>query len=498
MMNLKKQENNVPREKSAENLINYLKERNRVLENEIIDNRKIIIKDKESKDHTKEDISHLNNNLLQKNTEIQNLNFQNKKLEDEIIFLRQNENHLKTELALKQKPIIERITEPIEKIVYKENPYFTEKNNQIYEELQISIKEEKRAKMKIREKEEEIENLKKALAVSNLKNNEIQFKLDRFKKENDVKEEVELDNQRELISKKNRYKERVFNYDEKLQKMERNFNRFLVFQILKKNRECSKILKEKKANENVVMVNQKFEIVDGTYEIFYDFKKKFVEWIFEIFKKNATDSLKKRNNSYMEFKNILMNLKTKNNYFDLISCFFFRMKNLVFEDLPKLKIVPNYKKNLGNNKTEIVNEKLLISEDLNQFLENDNYQNKNNSRTKKSTPSKKSKNRPFIEKQENLKFPKELDLKITKNMSPRDWVKNMIMKVIKQYKENQKKHWEKYILYLFRLLAIKYRVEYPIGNNEKYEIDEDLIDILHIKICSAAFNFFMIKKNSRY
>ena len=390
LANRKKVEENIPREKSAENLIMYLKERNRVLENEIIDNRRIIIKDKESKDNIKENINNLNNILLQKNSEIDTLLFQKKKLEDEIIFLRQNENHLKTELALKQKPIIERITEPIEKVVYKENPYFKEKNNQIYNELQISIQEEKKAKMKIREKEEEIENLKKNLGGSNLKNNEIQLKLDRFRRENDIKEEIDINNQREIINKKNIYKERIFNYDEKIKKREKDFNRFLIFELLKKNREYGKIEKEKKANENIVMINQKFEIIDGTYEVFDDFKIKFVDWIFEIFKNNATDSLKRRNNSYMSFKNVLIDLKAKNNYFELISCFFFRLKNLVFEDLPKLKIVPKYKKNLGNNKTEIIDEKLLISEDLNQFLENDNFTKPTN-KTKKYSSSKKKK-----------------------------------------------------------------------------------------------------------
>jgi len=51
----------------------------------------------------------------------------------------------------------------------------------------------------------------------------------------------------------------------------------------------------------------------------------------------------------------------------LLSEFYFRLKNLIVEDLPSLKVVNNYcLKTKGGEK--IINEKALIAEELNKYL----------------------------------------------------------------------------------------------------------------------------------
>lgn len=61
---------------------------------------------------------------------------------------------------------------------------------------------------------------------------------------------------------------------------------------------------------------------------------------------------------------------------------------------------------------------------------------------------------------------------------------NVILR--KQYDHSDK---DKKLLYLYRLLAIKYRVVFPL-KGESFKLDEDLRIVLETKICNAALNFF--------
>jgi len=51
----------------------------------------------------------------------------------------------------------------------------------------------------------------------------------------------------------------------------------------------------------------------------------------------------------------------------------------------------------------------------------------------------------------------------------------------KNYDKNDR---NKEFLYLFRLLAIKYRIKYPLSGKE-YSVDKDLRTYLEDKICSS-------------
>ncbi len=55
----------------------------------------------------------------------------------------------------------------------------------------------------------------------------------------------------------------------------------------------------------------------------------------------------------------------------------------------------------------------------------------------------------------------------------------------KRYDHSDK---DKNILYLYRLLAIKYRVHFPL-KGESFKVDEDLRVVLETKICNAAMSY---------
>jgi len=40
-------------------------------------------------------------------------------------------------------------------------------------------------------------------------------------------------------------------------------------------------------------------------------------------------------------------------------------------------------------------------------------------------------------------------------------------------------------LYLYRILAIKYKIKYPLSNEKEYKVDGDLMTYLEDKICGS-------------
>ena len=69
-----------------------------------------------------------------------------------------------------------------------------------------------------------------------------------------------------------------------------------------------------------------------------------------------------------------------------------------------------------------------------------------------------------------------------------EWVEDTLFHVILRKKFDHSDR-DKNLLYLYRLLAIKYRVTYPL-KGESFTLDEDLRIVLESKICNAALAFF--------
>ena len=94
-----------------------------------------------------------------------------------------------------------------------------------------------------------------------------------------------------------------------------------------------------------------------------------------------------------------------------------------------------------------------------------------------------------IPKDKLVKFEPEKIKSLKTNFDVRDnineWVEDTLFCVILRKKYDNKASYDKNILYLFRLLAILYRITYPL-RGPPLEIDDDLRIVLECKIVNAC------------
>jgi hypothetical protein len=107
---------------------------------------------------------------------------------------------------------------------------------------------------------------------------------------------------------------------------------------------------------------------------------------------------------------------------------------------------------------------------------------------------------PKIEWEKKYTLPDKVPRDVVMNLSPEmfkglkanqdirdninEWVEDTMFYVIMR-KRNDRADKDKTLLYLYRLLAIKYRVVYPL-KGESFHLDTDLRIVLESKICNAA------------
>lgn len=193
-----------------------------------------------------------------------------------------------------------------------------------------------------------------------------------------------------------------------------------------------------------MLVAQKLEIIDGTFGVWNDFSRQLVAWVFDIFRLSADSAFTKKLNSFVLFKNSMIDIKKRGDYFIIVSGIWFRLKNLVYEELPKFRI----------KRAEVDPE--ANQNDINNPID-------------------------FMIEFETVKG--------TRTIVPNtieDWVMRTLTETIKKHKASKRSD-DDYLLFLFRLLAIRYRIEYPLTGEKGYVLSDDLNLILHSKICSAAF-----------
>lgn len=94
-----------------------------------------------------------------------------------------------------------------------------------------------------------------------------------------------------------------------------------------------------------------------------------------------------------------------------------------------------------------------------------------------------------IPKEKLIKFEPEKIKSLKTNFDVRDnineWVEDTLFCVILRKKYDNKASYDKNILYLFRLMAILYRITYPL-RGPPLEIDDDLRIVLECKIVNAC------------
>lgn len=238
----------------------------------------------------------------------------------------------------------------------------------------------------------------------------------------------------------------------------------------------------KKESENEgkkVMITQKLEVLDGTYNVWVFIRQSIVSWIYQIFLRSNDHIYQKKSQSYIIFKANLDRIggsklnRAGDDFsnisqadligFKILMSTYSRLKNLVVDDGPQLdwdrihyqdqlKEQENQKGNLASNFDLFEPEKLA-----------------------RITPLK---DEDSFETKEKLNF----------------WLEQTLCSCIRRKRFDIPEHHPKSamnseILHLFRLLAIKFRVEHPYRGN-KLPIQKDLALALDSKICNSVMKFF--------
>lgn len=194
-----------------------------------------------------------------------------------------------------------------------------------------------------------------------------------------------------------------------------------------------------------MLINQKLEVIDGTFDVWIYFREAMVDWLFDIFVRSADRAAQRKMNSFVLFKCNMEDLKKGNNdFFVMLMNVYARMKNLIYDDIPK--IVWETKYNMPN---PLPKDKLM-----------------------------------HLSPEEFKKLKANQDIRDNIN----EWVEDTLFACIlrKRYDHSDK---DKTLLYLYRLLAIKYRITYPL-KGESFKLDDDLRIVLESKICNAAMAYF--------
>lgn len=338
--------------------------------------------------------------------------------------LKRAESLLKSRLQTKEPPRVERITEAIERVVYQTDPKLEEDKERLLEELKKSVNEEKRVKGLLGERERkvgvmetEVERINRQLAG-------------------------EEKRREELVGKHREIGEKLVNEME-LQKKRMMFE--IIALNAKHKKEIAKLEKESQKMSEKILVSQKLEIVDGTFAVFNDFRRSFVDLLFDMFVAATEKARQKQLNSFGVFKEKLVEAKKATLGFEVIGGFWFRLKNLLEEELPKLKI------------------------------------------TKKGKIGKEESESGQLEDKDNVK------VEVGKGFE--EWVIENLVESVQKHKTSRKTE-EDLVLFVFRLIAIKFRIEFPLLREKDGKVADDLKVVLELKICSAFFNFVSKKQST--
>lgn len=150
--------------------------------------------------------------------DISRLQFSEDQLQKELNFQKSQVEILRQELIAKEKPIIQRVTEQVPQVVYKENPYLQQKLNEAYDEIEKSLREEKLTKKRLAEKEAELSASLNRVSELEALRFEHEKQIEIIKRQNFISDELEVNKHREILISKNRLKSQVFEFSEKCAK----------------------------------------------------------------------------------------------------------------------------------------------------------------------------------------------------------------------------------------------------------------------------------------
>lgn len=186
---------------------------------------------------------------------------------------------------IKEAPKVHRVKDPIKEIRYEKDPYLIEQNQRLSKELEEAIQQEQAAKMDLREKIQEIRDLNNKIAELEAMPPKIEYKTKIEKKI--INKPTRIGPALEKLM--DRYKS--YN-DDRCRRM--GLNMMYYFRLFKHYRKMAMERKEK------VMINQKLEVIDGTFEVWKFMRQGVVGWLLDVFVR-STDRAHMRK---MYFKNL--------------------------------------------------------------------------------------------------------------------------------------------------------------------------------------------------
>lgn len=157
---------------------------------------------------------------------------------------------------------------PIKEIRYEKDPYLIEQNQKLSKELEEAINQEQAAKMDLKEKLQEIRDLNNIIAELKARPPKVVIKEKIVTKV--VDKPTRIGPALEILM--DRYKS--YN-DDRCRRL--GLNMMYYFRLFKHYRKMAMERKEK------VMINQKLEVIDGTFDVWKFMRQAIVGWLLDIF-----------------------------------------------------------------------------------------------------------------------------------------------------------------------------------------------------------------------
>lgn len=224
-------------------------------------------------------------------------------------------------ITLKNQPITFNRNK-VKEIHYEKDPYLIEQNTHISRELEKTIQEEQKAKMDLQGKMKEIGRLNQA--VQDLKSRPVRTVIKEKKIE--VIKEVTASIAVPVEKLMDMYKKR-----KDQETLRAYLTALYYFRLFNKYRS---LLKEKREK---VLINQKLEVVDGTFEVWVSMRQNMVDWLMDVFVRSADRAHTRKMNSFVLFKCNMQDIKNQAmNQNILLAIVFARLKNLIYDDIPRI------------------------------------------------------------------------------------------------------------------------------------------------------------------
>lgn len=332
---------------------------------------------------------------------------------------------------VQQSPEVVRIQDPnLKEVRYERDPYLVDQNARLSRQLEEALCQEQNAKNDLKDKIAELNRLHALIAELKAMPPKV------------VTQEKIVTKRVEVNGRIGDRVERIMDmYKEKQDQLAKRLGQDMLYYhgLYEKYKRLAQ------ENQEKVQINQKLEVIDGTFDVWIYLRETLVDWLFEVFIRSADRAAQKKMNSFVLFKCNMEELKRATNdlYVMLINVYS-RLKNLVSDDIPNI---------VWETKYEIPNP---------------------------------------LPKDKLMHLNPEAFKKLKANQDIRDnineWVEDTLFNVIlrKRYDHSDR---DKEVLFLYRLLAIKYRVTFPL-KGESFHLDDDIRIALETKICNAALSYF--------